>query len=70
MKRRGREAAAALLRRNGTFNTTVMLLLALVAVGPSAKADTLLIDDLTDTLTISQNGNVVDTCPSFPLAGG
>src|SRR5713226_7356114 len=40
----------------------VLSLLALVAAGRSARADVVLIDDLTDTITMSLNGNVVTTC--------
>jgi hypothetical protein len=61
MNRLVREVAA-LLRPNGFCKMTV-LLLAIVASGRSARADTVLINDLADTVTMSLNGNVVTTCP-------
>jgi hypothetical protein len=56
------EIATQSLWRKRTLNMIVLFLLALVAVGRSARADTLLINDLTDTITMSLNGNVVTTC--------
>jgi hypothetical protein len=48
------------------FNTAVLLLLALVAAGRSARADTVLVNDLADTITISLNGIIGTTCPPAP----
>jgi hypothetical protein len=53
---------------NWICHIVILLLLALVATGRSARADTLLINDLSDTITMSLNGNVVTTCA--PAASG